>query len=360
MSEKDTTAKNSKMLKAFVPSWFDRFTLFMDRLPGPYGLAYLLFGGVLAVIGMIAQSFDDSRPILIFKPLELLTLFQIIFVLSLITYLNKNGAKAMEAFRPGFKGSEEQASLIKLHLTSMPARSINYLTAIFFIAFTLLDYEMMQSTGSIPEASQLSVLLDSFTPTPFGYYAIVLWTLMWLINTILIFNTVQQLRTINHAYTNHAEINLFRQTELYAFSRVLAARSIGFVLTSPIWLFIDTGIITLTINIIFAILALIIFFVPLIGVHSLLDLQKDALLLESSAIKESLIHQLLSLLKQGDRQEAGGLKDILSSVTLAHQEILKVSTWPWQAKTIRQITGAIMLPIVIWIIQFFLSRLLET
>lgn len=359
MTEIDTKAKNIKTLDTFEPSWFDKLAVFVDGLPGPYWVAYLLFVGVMAGIGLLIQVFDDSRQILVFEPLEYLILFQIVFVLSLITYLNKNGAKAMETFRPAFKGSEDEASIIKLHLTSMPARSLNYLTVIFFVVFTFLGYGMLKYAGSSPDASQLSVSVYSFTPTPFGIYALGMWTITWMINTILIFNTVQQLRTINYAYTNYTEINLFRQTELYAFSRVLAARSIGFVLTSPIWLLVDTGIITLIINIVFAILALIIFIAPLVGVHRLLNTQKDALLKESSAIKDSLIHQLLILLKQGDTEEAGGLKDSLASITLVHQEINKVSTWPWQTNTLRQITGAITLPIVIWLIQFVLARILE-
>jgi hypothetical protein len=360
MSEKDTEANNIKMLEAFVPSWFDRFTLFMDRLPGPYGLAYLLFGAVLAAIGLIVQGFDPAQGTLGFEPLELLILFQIVFVLTLITYLNKNGARAMEAFRPAFKGNEEQAALIKLHLTSMPARSLNYLTIIFFLVFTFLGYLMVRYMGSAPDASQLSVSVYSFTPTPFGYYAVGMWILVWLINTILIFNTVQQLRTINYAYTHHAEINLFRQSELYAFSRVLATRSIGFVLTSPIWLLVDTGIITLIINIVFAILALIIFVVPLVGVHRLLEAQKEVLSKQSAQSKGLMIHQLFAHLENGEINEAASLKDGLSSVVLAHEQITKASTWPWQTNTLRQIAGAITLPIVIWLIQFFLSRVLET
>lgn len=360
MPDKHKGEGASETLEAFKPSWFDRFAAFIDRLPGPYWLSYLLIGLVLAGIGLILEFFEDAKDIFRFEPLELLVLFQIVFVLSLITFLQKNGMRALETFRPVFRGSDEEAALLKLHMTNMPSRSINRLSVAYILVFGVIDYAILRYVGSVANDSQFVWPSYLFTHTPHGYYKLGLFSGLWLVNILFIYNTVHQLRTINYAYTHKAEIKLFRQSELYAFSRVLAARSIGFVLTSPIWLIVDTGIITLTINIVFSILALVIFVLPLIGVHRLLERQKDALLLESSEYKEALIHQLFTHLRQRNTMEAGRLKDSLSSVTMAHAELEKVSTWPWQTNTIRQIVGAITLPIVIWIIQFLLGRVLET
>jgi hypothetical protein len=358
MRDRNKPDNAPKELEPFKPSWFDQFTILMDRLPGPYWLAYLLLGLVLVGIGLLIQFFDDTRIFMRFEPLELLILFQIVFVLTLITFLNKYGIKVLETFRPVFSGTEDEAALLKLHLTSMPSRSINRLSVIYLLVYSVLGYLILRYSGSPALESQSNLVDYVFTRTPFGYYTIVIFAILWLVNFIFIYNTFHQLRVIHYALTHKAEIKLFRQTELYAFSRILAARSIGFVITSPIWLVVDRGVVTLIINIVFSILALLIFIVPLIGVHRLLESQKDVLLLESSENKESLIYQLLDHLRQENMTEAGGLKDSLSSVTLAHDEITKVSTWPWQTNTIRQIAGAITLPIFIWTIQYFLGKLL--
>lgn len=360
MSERTQISQPSVALGSFNPSWFDRFIQAMGRLPGPYWLAFVLLGVLIAGLGIIIKAVDPSQTQVGLIPIEILVIFQTIFVITLMTYLNQNAAKALQTFRAAYRGSEELYSKLGLHITSMPARSINRLTIVFFIIFSLIIFLLVKYIVPMVERGQLSLASYTFSLTPFGFYAIGMGTLLWLVNTIFIYNTIHQLKIINCIYTQHAEIDLFRQQELYAFSRVLAARSIGFVLTAPLWLLVDRGIVTLGVNIVFSIIALIIFIVPLVGVHRLLQAQKEALLKQSAQSKGLMIHQLFAHLKNGETKEAARLKDSLSSVVLAHEQISKASTWPWQTNTLRQIAGAITLPIVIWMIQFFLSQLLET
>ncbi len=359
MTEIDTRVKKNKTLDTFEPSWFDRFIQAMGRLPGPYWLAFVLLGVLIAGLGIIIKAVDPSQTQIGLIPIEMLVIFQTIFVITLMTYLNQNAAKALQTFRTAYRGSEELYSKLGLHISSMPARSINRLTVVFFIIFSLIIFLLVKYIVPMVERGQLSLASYTFSSSPFGFYAIGMGTLLWLVNTIFIYNTIHQLKIINFIYTQHAEIDLFRQQELYAFSRVLAARSIGFVLTAPLWLLLDRGIITLSVNIVFSIIALIIFIVPLVGVHRLLEAQKEALLKQSAQSRGLMIHQLFAHLEQGEQNKAAELKDNLTSVVLAHDEIAGVSTWPWQTNTLRQLTGAVTLPIVIWLIQFVLARILE-
>jgi hypothetical protein len=350
----------NKELEIFKSSWFDKLITRIDTLPGPYWVAYLIFGGLIAGLGLGIQQIDESRSSLGFAPIEQLLIIQFVYMLSLITFLNKRGEKALIDFLPVLKVEQHQIGLLKAHLTSMPARSFNRLSTIFVLVFSVMGVTTLVFGNSLPDDLANNLSDFTFNSTPYGIYTFAVFSLLWFVNITFIFNTVHQLRTINYAYTQLADINLFSQTELYAFSRVLAARAIGIVLTSPIWLIVDTGILTLIVNTIFSILALIIFFVPLIGVHRLLEDQKDALLKESASKKEAVIHRLFSQLSQGIQTEVSVIKDELSGLSLAHTEIEKVSTWPWKSNTLRQIAGAITLPILIWFIQFYLSRLLET
>jgi len=75
--------------------------------------------------------------------------------------------------------------------------------------------------------------------------------------------------------------------------------------------------------------------------------------------KEAVIQQLLKDLDLGKTKEVVNRREELSSLTLAHAEIEKISTWPWQSQTLQQIGGAIALPTVLWAIQFFLAKILE-
>ena len=38
----------------------------------------------------------------------------------------------------------------------------------------------------------------------------------------------------------------------------------------------------------------------------------------------------------------------------------RVSTWPWQQETLRWVIGALMFPIVLFVAQFVIGRLLGT
>lgn len=35
-----------------------------------------------------------------------------------------------------------------------------------------------------------------------------------------------------------------------------------------------------------------------------------------------------------------------------------LSTWPWESGTLRRVIAAVLLPILIWVLQFFLGQLL--
>jgi hypothetical protein len=202
-------------------------------------------------------------------------------------------------------------------------------------------------------------MLDLFSRSPFGVYSFIIGALLWVVNAIFIYHTIHQLRTISAILTQHIEINLFHQAELYAFSRVSAGTAIGLVLTSPIWLLLDRGLITLLINISFSVLAVVIFVTPLVGAHVLLRRQKDQLLRQSMRNKEALIGDLFAKLEQGKLKDIQPIEGALSGLDKAHGEIRKISTWPWRIGTVRQIIGAISLPITIWLIQFALSGVLS-
>jgi hypothetical protein len=125
------------------------------------------------------------------------------------------------------------------------------------------------------------------------------------------------------------------------------------------WIIIDPGLITMGINISFAFLAIFMFVSPLIGVRRLLKAQKDQLINESAQKKEILIQDLFSRIDRSDLSQVENLENALSSLEMAESQIKKISTWPWQTDTLRQMIGALLLPITIWIIQFFLNQLLS-
>ena len=52
------------------------------------------------------------------------------------------------------------------------------------------------------------------------------------------------------------------------------------------------------------------------------------------------------------------LHKALDAFQAEHAEISKVPTWPWAAGTLRNLVGAVLLPVLLWLVQFGLGRLL--
>lgn len=361
--ESSLTDRDNKVeagqLEDYLPSWLDKVSRRVDRFPGPNWIYYLGFVVLLILLGGLLQWLENPLRPAEFPPISIIIFFQIAYILSLIDFLNKRSEIALEEFRPILKADDSQFQALKIRLTMLPSRPIVLITVLTALITLGLGLIFMNLPTDQASNSSLSHVADLFKRSASGYHALGGWILLWILNFIFIYRTFRQLRMIDAIYTHQTEINIFRQTELYAFSKVSASIAIGLVLTSPAWIIIDSGVITMGVNIVFAVLAIFIFISPLMGVHSLLKKQKDQLIEEVQAKKEALIRKLFFRLEKNDLEGIENLEHALSSVEKADNEIKKISTWPWQTNTLRQMIGALFLPITIWIIQYFLNLLLS-
>lgn len=346
-------------IETYPPSWLDRCQDLIDRLPIPYWITYLLFGLAIFALAGLIKAFDPlvrGQPI---HPIIILAVFQTSYVLSLMHFLDRLSSRAFEIVCPILRLEEATSQALKQRLTTMRPVIPPYLAILVSAFFTVLGVLFFTRTQPI-ERLPLSVVEDMFSRSPSGVYNFAAFTLLWVVNAIFIFHTFHQLRTISVILAQYAKINLFHQNELYAFSRVSASTAIGLVLTSPIWLLLDRGLLTLSANFSLAVLALIIFVSPMIGTHKLLRRQKDQWLKESMKKQEVLIADLFTSLDQGKHEDFHMIEKTLSGLDRMQSSIMKTSTWPWQMETVRQIIGAVSLPVTIWVIQFLLSKMLST
>ena len=66
----------------------------------------------------------------------------------------------------------------------------------------------------------------------------------------------------------------------------------------------------------------------------------------------------------GGRGDKGGLERVdplhkaMDALQAESAELGKVATWPWAPGTLRNLMGAVLLPIFLWLIQYGLQRLL--
>jgi hypothetical protein len=103
---------------------------------------------------------------------------------------------------------------------------------------------------------------------------------------------------------------------------------------------------------------IVIFLWPLWGAHRTLVELKESALAESAMRAKSLAALLHERI---DQRQLGGIDEVHKAITALEFEntrLLKVPTWPWHPGTFRGLLAAVFLPLLLWVVQFGLQRLL--
>ena len=126
------SAEQPAIAPPYPPSWYDRLSRRIDRLPGPSWLAYLLLGvaGMLVLTGvqMLPGAYHPGK----YLVLHLFLGSQFAYLLGLMRLLDRSAAAALDTFRPVFdlprrsrEGHVEKASTLeelRYRLTVLPSR----------------------------------------------------------------------------------------------------------------------------------------------------------------------------------------------------------------------------------------------
>jgi hypothetical protein len=178
----------------------------------------------------------------------------------------------------------------------------------------------------------------------------------------LVFHTIHQLRLISRVYASQTRLNLYRLQPLYAFSVPAGLTSAGLVLYTYAWFGTAPALLSQPIGrvlgVFFVVVAATTFAWPLLGIHRRLVAEKKRLLAESSQRFEATVAELHQRVDRGRLKAMDDLNKTLSSLEIEQAALRRVPTWPWEPGTLRGIIAAVLLPVFIWTIQFFLGQIL--
>jgi hypothetical protein len=102
--------------------------------------------------------------------------------------------------------------------------------------------------------------------------------------------------------------------------------------TAPQMLSTSVGIGT---TIFFAVVSIVTFMWPLLGVHDRLVKEKQRLLRERSQLLEAMIVELHSRVKAGELHSRDELHVFISSLENEQSMLTRIPTWPWRPGTLR-------------------------
>jgi hypothetical protein len=283
----------------YPPSWLDRVTGCVGRLPGPAWAYYLgllvlqlaYVNGVLWVNGKTpVGSIDLPRSFFVFPAP---------YFLWLRFHLDGVASAALDTFRPALTVSDAQVSQLRYRLTTLPARDARIVAAVMALASV---WNFMRLPTSVIEqyaASRGAALLE------FGPLAL----LALVTFGVSTYHMLHQLRLVTDLHQLATQITIFRSRPLYAFSGLTARTGMSF-------LFIAYGFVAIR--------------VVIARLHQRVD---DDLVADA----QQLAAQMTSL--TGERDALG-----------------KVSTWPWDTTTLTAFVTTLVLPTILWLLTHTLEQ----
>jgi hypothetical protein len=338
------------LLRPYNPSWYDRLSAWVDRIPIPNPIVYIIIGLILPLAGLIIRWLGTTGPILEWDPVYIVVVFQIFYVLYIIQYLDKLALKVLDDFQSALNpdGLARMPDLSRV-ISTLPARpTLLVCLGFMFFGLGLVITALLTAEDFV---STIQVNIDLF-----GFYTALVMIVLWFNNGLFIYHTYHQLKVVNQIYTQLTIVHPFHQQELFSFSGFSARTAVLIVATTIPWIIFDPGPISLVICIVFSIFGLLAFILPLIGVHQILRKEKDRLLDENGILLERSINRLTQRVKIEESDHLDNLDLTLSSLEKARHLIQKISTWPWRGETFRQLLVAIFLPTTIWLIQYILTE----
>ena len=360
-------ARTDAFVPPYPPSWFDRFTDWVDRLPGPAWALYAILAVGLAIAVSVVQWREGAYPAGTFNAGHVFTGASLGFVLGFMHYLDKAASSAIASFRPLLSANDNASRLsaqeqstfaaLSYQLATLPPRPA-FIATIAGAAFASIAFAMDVVSGRFPP------YLAGTSGTAFSTASIMIVFIPANgLLVLLVYHTLHQLMHVSRIYTNHTRIDIYRLQPLYALSlpgTITALALIAFayglyVITPPS---APENPVQIGIYLVFAGTASATFALPLLGAHRALVVEKKASLAEVSSRFRATTVRLHSQLDRGRLGQMDQLNKALASLQIEQDVLRKVPTWPWEPGAVRAIVAALLLPVAVWTIQLLLARVL--
>ncbi len=339
--------------RPYAPSWIDHFTAWVDGLGIRYGIFYAGLGAILVGIQLLIQWGGNAGNVYAFPLIYIVT---IAYNLALMHYLDQVAAQALARFRPLLSLSDVEYHELQYRLTTLPA-----LPTLAATAFGVLVG--IWTLGWVPIPIRIHDLhfVDSALSVHFNNG---LSLVIWGIAGVVVYHTLHQLRIVQQIYDLCPKINLYGLRPLYAFSTLSARTAISVALIVYSWYLCAPHLLNLgtALSGLFGYTAfsLLTFVLPLWGAHRLLVEEKDRRLTENGEWQRQAITELHHRVAAGEMVDMDNLNKTMASLELEHATLDRISTWPWKQDTVRAVALALFFPVLVWLTQWILQRVLGT
>lgn len=345
----ETFQEDTGQTEPYNGSFLDRFMGFVERLPIPYGVAYLaLF--ILEGLLFHAMSWADGwLPEYEFSPLLLIFSLWLWGPLAVMTYLDRVSLDALASFSSLLDDRPGTMERLKREFITLPTRDVIINALIWSILYFIMTY-LAFDAFYVENGMQTSNIVLSII---FGWFT-------FIIGSSIYPHSYRQLRLVNRTVKSVKRFNLFQLDPVYAFSRLTARTGVAWVILLSLTLLIFPiqfatvpyfGILILQM-----LLAIAAFILPIWIVHQRLISEKRRLQAELNQRLESALERLH---RSFDADKLGEIDQLNSALVGLREErdiLAKIPTWPWRAGTLTGFLSAVLLPIALFLIQLTLGN----
>lgn len=332
----------------YSPSWIDRLIGWIDRLPLPAWLFYVLCTLGLALLITIVRWIDGSAPVGSYGSFQGIFPPFVFYFLALYHYLTRVGSHSLQTFRPLMNAEEAEFARIESELATLP-RGLGWLSIGLAVATTPNFFLSGQAFGDLQPNTALPYFVAALAAVFFGATIF-----------CLIARSIRQLRMVYRLHAQATNINLLKLEPAHAFSGLTARTGIGVILLLALgylrtpaddfagWMVAS--------YVLMGAPAIVIFAVPVMGMRDRLIEEKRRVLHETSDLLQSTSDNLESKLRVEDYKDVQGMETALRALIRKREMLQKVSTWPWNPATIRGFASTLLLPIFLWLMTRLLER----
>jgi hypothetical protein len=341
-------------LHKYPPSWVDRFTHWVDRLRCPPWVIYVDLFAVILIIAVVIQWVEGQYPAGTIHPFHIFYCAGIPYGLAALHYLDRAGGRALDKFRPALDISEVEYVELRYRLTTMPPRQV-LIGMIGGVIFTLVALLVA------PLQTWAQMWNFAFAPLSVAYI-IPLSFMIWITAGIFIYHTFHQLLMVRRIFAKYTRINLFDLGPIYALSGLTARTAIVLLVIVATWFMAEPAMFNQSVSLfaffVYIILAIIALIWPIWGVHNLLLEEKLRLIGESNQRLEAAITDLHQRVDTHDLERMDDMNKTMASLEIEQRALMRIPTWPWQPDAIRAVVAAFMFPLMLWLIQWVLQRMI--
>ncbi len=336
-----------KFVEPYKPSLIHAIYRWVDRLPGPHWL----FSVVLLVIpGLLNLAVAWEFNVLPFGEINWyyasrgFFLFFFFFVNDFLFRVAKN---AVSEFLTITEIGEYKGRLLLFEFTHLPAKT----SGVFFILGAIIGF--FTGLYLLPTAPEMN--------RSFPILEVTMYSLSYGFAFITLHIILRASKLIVRLFEQKLRVDVFYPTSIYAITQYSAWLIIVFVINTYLqFVLVPSYVKTFfAVTVIYWLIGLIVFWLPLHGANRILVTEKRRLLKDVNLRIRANFELLHSKMDSHEYQNIGEIHEMIATLQLERDSIKSISTWPWQISTTSGLFSAFVLPVLVGFLLDVISKLIN-